>query len=72
MARLGGRPVWARLAEPQRQQITEGFRRYIPAIYADRFESYAGQTPAMISEKAVPAVVVFHVSIGRTNGIRQG
>lgn len=64
-----GRPArLGRLAEPQRQQMTESFRRYIPAIYADRFESYAGQTPAMIGEKAVPAGVAFYVSIGRTNG----
>ena len=36
-------PSWATLTEAQRQQVTESFGRYISAIYADRFDSYAGQ-----------------------------
>ena len=43
MARLSVGPAWVGLTEAQRQQITEGFGRYISAIYADRFDSYEGQ-----------------------------
>src|ERR1700730_14764751 len=43
MARLSVGPSWASLSEAQRQQVTESFGRYISAIYADRFDSYAGQ-----------------------------
>src|SRR5215470_15109349 len=43
MARLSVGSSWARLSEAQRQQVTDGFARYISAIYADRFDSYAGQ-----------------------------
>ena len=43
MARLSVGPSWAGLSEAQRQQMTESFGRYISAIYADRFDSYAGQ-----------------------------
>src|SRR5258708_1799558 len=43
MARLSVGPSWATLTEAQRQRVTESFGRYISAIYADRFDSYAGQ-----------------------------
>src|SRR5215831_1012371 len=43
MARLSVGPSWAGMSEAQRQQVTESFGRYISAIYADRFDSYAGQ-----------------------------
>ena len=43
MARLSIGSSWAGLSDSQRQQITESFGRYISAIYADRFDSYAGQ-----------------------------
>src|SRR5438067_11097864 len=43
MTRLSVGPSWATLTEAQRQQVIESFGRYISAIYADRFDSYAGQ-----------------------------
>ena len=41
MARLSVGPSWTSLTEPQRQQMTESYGRYISAIYADRFDNYA-------------------------------
>jgi phospholipid transport system substrate-binding protein len=46
MARLSVGPSWATLTEAQRQQVTDSFGRYISAIYADRFDSYAGTEAA--------------------------
>jgi ABC-type transporter MlaC component len=43
MARSSVGPSWTSLREAQRQQMTESHGRYISAIYADRFDSYAGQ-----------------------------
>jgi hypothetical protein len=43
MARLSVGRSWASLSEAQRQQVTESLARYISAIYADRFDNYAGQ-----------------------------
>src|SRR5690349_20059871 len=43
MTRLSVGSTWAGLSEAQRQQLTDSFGRYISAIYADRFDSYAGQ-----------------------------
>jgi phospholipid transport system substrate-binding protein len=59
MARLSVGASWATLTETQRQQVTENLARYIAAIYADRFESYAGQKLQVIGEQpAAPGIVV--------------
>ena len=39
MARLSVGQSWATMSETQRQQVIDGFARYISAIYADRFDS---------------------------------
>jgi phospholipid transport system substrate-binding protein len=51
MARLSVGPSWASLSEVHRQQVTESFGRYIAAIYADRFDSYAGQKLQVTGEQ---------------------
>src|SRR5271168_1844014 len=59
MARLSVGPSWATLTEAQRQQVTESFGRYISAIYADRFDTYAGQQLQVIGEQpAVTGILV--------------
>ena len=68
MARLSVGPAWAGLTEAQRQQITEGFGRYISAIYADRFDSYEGQKLQVTDEQPNPAGVVVHSQIIKANG----
>jgi len=55
MARLSIGSSWAGLRESQRQQITESFGRYISAIYADRFDSYAGQKLQVTGEQPAAA-----------------
>src|SRR5215472_9426534 len=42
MARLSLGRSWPGLSDAQRQQMTESYGRYVSAIYADRFDSYAG------------------------------
>src|SRR5215471_6203109 len=57
MARLSVGSSWAGLTEAQRRQLTESFGRYISAIYADRFDSYAGQQLQVIGEQPNPSGV---------------
>ena len=57
MARLAVGSSWAKLSEAQRQQVTESFGRYISAIYADRFDSYAGQKLQVTGEQLSAAGV---------------
>jgi phospholipid transport system substrate-binding protein len=68
MARLSVGSSWASLTEAQRQQMTESFGRYISAIYADRFDSYAGQKLQVTGEQPVAAGVMVRSQIVKANG----
>ena len=68
MARLSVGPSWATLTETQRQQVTESFGRYISAIYADRFDSYAGQKLQVTGEQPALSGVMVRSQIIKANG----
>ena len=68
MARLSVGPSWATLSEAQRQQVTESFARYISAIYADRFDSYAGQKLQVIGEQPAVRGIMVRSQIVKVNG----
>jgi phospholipid transport system substrate-binding protein len=68
MARLSVGSSWATLTETQRQQVTESFGRYISAIYADRFDSYAGQKLQVIGEQPAVAGIMVRSQIVKANG----
>src|SRR5271163_3907500 len=68
MARLSVGPSWATLTETRRQQVTESFGRYISAIYADRFDSYAGQQLQVMGEQPKTEGVMVRSRIIKANG----
>jgi phospholipid transport system substrate-binding protein len=68
MTRLSVGASWGGLSEAQRQQLTESFARYISAIYADRFDSYAGQKLQVTGEQPNPAGVTVKSQIVKANG----
>jgi len=68
MTRLSVGPAWAGLTKGQRQQVTESFGRYISAIYADRFDSYAGQKLQVTSEQPNAGGVMVRSQIIKANG----
>ena len=68
MARLSVGPSWASLSDGQRQQVTESFARYISAIYADRFDSYAGQKLQVTGEQPAAAGVMVKSQIIKASG----
>ncbi|MGB9644950.1 MAG: ABC transporter substrate-binding protein, partial [Stellaceae bacterium] len=69
MTRLSvGVSYWAGLSEAQRRQLTESFGRYISAIYADRFDSYAGQKLQVTGEQPNPGGVMVKSQIVKANG----
>jgi phospholipid transport system substrate-binding protein len=68
MARLSVGPSWTGLTEAQRQQVTESFGRYISAIYADRFDSYAGQKLEVIREEPAASGVMVRSRIINADG----
>src|SRR6266481_2909651 len=68
MTRLSVGPSWTTLTEVQRQQVTESFGRYISAIYADRFDSYAGQKLEVTGEQSAPSGVMVRSQIIKASG----
>ncbi len=70
MARLSVGPSWATLTEVQRQQVTESFGRYISAIYADRFDSYAGQKLQVTGEQPNAAGIISRAKSSRPTASR--
>jgi phospholipid transport system substrate-binding protein len=68
MARLSIGPSWAGMSEAQHQQVIESFGRYISAIYADRFDSYAGQKLEVTGEQPNPGGVMVKSQIVKANG----
>jgi phospholipid transport system substrate-binding protein len=68
MARLSVGPSWATLTDAQRQQVTESFGRYISAIYADRFDTYAGQKLQVTSEQPAVTGIMVRSQIVKANG----
>jgi phospholipid transport system substrate-binding protein len=68
MTRLAIGPDWANLSEPQRQQVTQAFERYIAAIYAERFGSYAGEKLQVTGEQSSPGGVIITSQIIKANG----
>jgi phospholipid transport system substrate-binding protein len=68
MARLSVGPTWTSLTDAQRQQLTESFGRYMSAIYADRFDSYAGEKLQVMGEQPAPTGVMVKSQIVKANG----
>jgi phospholipid transport system substrate-binding protein len=68
MARLSVGPSWNELSEVQRRQVIESFGRYISAIYADRFDSYAGQQLQVTGEQPSAGGIMVKSQIVKANG----
>ena len=62
------RALYRRRGPQASQQITESFGRYISAIYADRFDSYAGQKLQVIGEQPAVAGIMVRSQIVKANG----
>jgi phospholipid transport system substrate-binding protein len=68
MARLSVGPSWASLTEAHRQQVTESLGRYVSAVYADHFDSYAGQKLQVTGEQPNAEGVMVKSQIIKANG----
>jgi phospholipid transport system substrate-binding protein len=68
MARLSVGRSWETMSESQRQQVIDGFGRYISAIYAERFDSYSGQKLQVTDEQPAAAGIIVHSQIVKANG----
>ena len=68
MTRLAVGPDWAGLDPTQRQQVAQAFMRYIAAIYADRFNSYSGETLQVTGEREAAGGTIVTSRIVKSDG----
>jgi len=68
MTRLAIGSSWATLPAAQQQQLTEAFRHYIAATYADRFDSYSGEQLQVTGERPYNADVIVQTIIVKSDG----
>jgi phospholipid transport system substrate-binding protein len=68
MTQLAVGPQYTGLDAAQRQQVEQAFERYIAAVYAERFDSYAGERLQVVSEQPTSAGVMITSQIVKSNG----
>ena len=68
MTRLAVGSSWATLPPAQQQRLTEAFRHYIAATYADRFDSYSGEQLQVTGERPYNADIIVETRIVKANG----
>jgi phospholipid transport system substrate-binding protein len=68
MARLSIGPTWAKLAPEQKRRTVEAYTRYIAAIYASRFDAYAGEQFQMLGQQPIKHGTLIKTHIVKSNG----
>ncbi len=68
MTRLAVGPGWAALDAAQQQQVTQAFKRYIAAVYAERFDSYSGERMQVTGEQPSTGGQIVLSEIVKANG----
>ena len=68
MARLSVGPTWARLTAEQKRRAVQAYSRYIAAIYATRFDDYAGEQFQVLGEQKIRHGTLIKTHIVKSNG----
>jgi phospholipid transport system substrate-binding protein len=68
MTRLAIGSSWEAIPAAHRQQLTEAFRHYVAATYADRFDSWSGEQLEVTGERPYNADVIVQTKIVKPNG----
>jgi len=68
MTQLAIGAAWATLPDPQRQQVMQAFERYVTAVYAERFDRYAGERLEVTGEQPSAYGTVVKTQIVKSNG----
>jgi phospholipid transport system substrate-binding protein len=68
MTRLAVGPDWATMNPAQQQEVTQAFERYIAAVYADRFDSYAGEKLEVTGSQPSSGGTIITSRIVKSNG----
>src|SRR6266436_319861 len=68
MARLSIGPTWTRLTPEQKRRAVQAYSRYIAAIYATRFDDYAGEKFQILGEQQIKHGTLIKTRIIKSNG----
>ena len=68
MARLTIGPLWASLPPEQKYRAAQAYGRYVAAIYADRFDGYAGERLEVFGERKIPHGMLVRSQIVKSDG----
>jgi phospholipid transport system substrate-binding protein len=68
MTQLSIGTAWATLPEPQRQQVMQAFERYVTAVYAERFDKYAGERLEVVGEQPTAYGTIVKTQIIKSDG----
>jgi phospholipid transport system substrate-binding protein len=68
MARLSVGPAWRSLAADQKRRAVQAYSRYIAAIYASRFDDYAGEKLQVLGQQQIKHGTLIKTQIIKANG----
>jgi phospholipid transport system substrate-binding protein len=68
MTQLSIGTAWGTLPEPQRQQVMQAFERYVTAVYAERFDKYAGERLEVVGEQPTAYGTIVKTQIIKSDG----
>ena len=68
MTQLAIGTAWATLPDPQRQQVMQAFERYVTAVYAERFDKYAGERLEVTGEQPTNYGTIVSTRILKASG----
>src|SRR5580704_9033652 len=68
MARLSVGPTWRNLTPEQKRRAVQAYTRYIAAIYATRFDDYAGEKLQVLGEQQIKHGTLIKTQIIKSNG----
>ncbi len=68
MARLSVGPTWRNLTPEQKRRAVQAYSRYIAAIYATRFDDYAGEKFEVLGQQQIKHGTLIKTRIVKSNG----
>jgi len=68
MARLSVGPAWRNLTPEQKRRAVQAYSRYIAAIYATRFDDYAGEKFEVLGQQQIKHGTLIKTHIIKSNG----
>jgi phospholipid transport system substrate-binding protein len=68
MARLSVGPTWTKLTVEEKRRAVQAYIRYIAAVYATRFDDYAGEQFRVLGEQPIKHGTLIKTHIVKSNG----